>query len=64
MLILAKTALAIMLGFIASAITGFIAIPILKKINVKQKINVLINKRHLKKQGTPTMGGVIFILPV
>lgn len=64
MLILAKTALAIMLGFIASAITGFIAIPVLKKINVKQKINVLINKRHLKKQGTPTMGGVIFILPV
>ena len=63
MLILAKTALAIMLGYIFSAICGFIFIPMLKKINVRQKINLLINKRHLKKQGTPTMGGIIFIVP-
>lgn len=64
MLILAKTALAIMLGFIFAGISGFALIPFLKKLNVKQKINVLINKRHLEKQGTPTMGGVIFIIPV
>lgn len=63
MLILAKTALAIMLGYIFSAICGFIFIPMLKKINVRQKINILINKRHLKKEGTPTMGGIIFIVP-
>ncbi len=62
MLILAKTALAVMLGFIISTIIGFLLIPILKKINFKQKINTLINKRHLKKQGTPTLGGLIFIL--
>lgn len=64
MLILAKTVLAIMLGFILSVISGFILIPILKKINFKQKINTLINKRHMQKQGTPTLGGLIFILPV
>lgn len=63
MLILAKTTLAIMMGFVISVITGFIAIPILKKINFRQKINTLINKRHMQKQGTPTLGGVIFILP-
>lgn len=63
MLILAKTTLAIMLGFVISVITGFIAIPILKKINFKQKINSYLNKRHMEKQGTPTLGGVIFIIP-
>lgn len=63
MLILAKTTLAIMLGFVLSVIVGFIAIPLLKKINFNQKINKLINKRHMEKQGTPTLGGVIFIVP-
>jgi len=64
MLILAKTTLAIMLGFILSLIFGFMLIPILKKINFNQKINVLINVRHQKKKGTPTLGGLIFIIPV
>ena len=64
MLILAKTILGIMLGFIISVIIGFIAIPLLKKINFKQKINSFLNKNHMKKQGTPTIGGIIFILPV
>lgn len=62
MLILAKTTLAIMLGFVISVIAGFIIIPFLGKINFKQKINTLINKRHMEKQGTPTLGGLIFIL--
>ncbi len=64
MLILAKTTLAIMLGFVISVIVGFILIPILKKIQFTQKINTLINERHMKKQGTPTLGGLIFIIPV
>lgn len=63
MLILAKTTLAIMLGFVLSVIVGFIIIPILKKIHFSQKINTLINKRHMEKQGTPTLGGLIFIIP-
>lgn len=63
MLILAKTVLAIMLGFIISVIVGFIAIPVLKKKNFNQKINSFLNENHKKKQGTPTIGGVIFIIP-
>ncbi len=63
MLILAKTVLGIMLGFVLSVIVGFILIPLLKKVHFNQKINVLINKRHLEKQGTPTLGGLIFIVP-
>lgn len=64
MLILAKAMMAMMLGFICAIICGLILIPLLKKLNIGQNINTLISKRHLKKQGTPTMGGVIFIIPV
>ncbi len=64
MLILAKTALAMMLGFIFAIITGIIAIPLLKKINFRQHVSQVIGERHLKKEGTPTMGGIIFIVPV
>lgn len=63
MLILAKSTLGIMLGFVLSVVIGFILIPILRKAHINQKINVLINKRHLEKQGTPTLGGLIFIIP-
>lgn len=64
MLILAKTALAMMLGFIFAIICGLIIIPILKKINFRQHVSATIGERHQKKEGTPTMGGVIFIFPV
>ena len=64
MLILAKTALAMMLGFIFAIICGLIFIPVLKKINFRQHVSNLIGERHLQKEGTPTMGGIVFIFPV
>ena len=64
MLILAKAAMAMMLGFIISLICGVIILPILNKKKVSQYVSKTINERHLKKNGTPTMGGFIFILPV
>ncbi len=64
MLILAKTALAMMLGFIFAIICGLIFIPFLKKLHFGQHVSELIGERHLKKEGTPTMGGIIFIVPV
>ncbi len=63
MLILAKTAMAVMLGFILAIITGFIVIPMLKKFKFGQNVSHLIGERHLAKQGTPTIGGLIFIIP-
>lgn len=63
MLILAKSVLGIMLGFIISIVTGLITIPILKKKNIGQQTCKLINERHVKKEGTPTIGGLIFIIP-
>ena len=63
MLILAKAVLAMMIGFITSVIFGFILIPLLKRIKVKQKVSLYLEKTHKSKDGTPTMGGLIFIIP-
>lgn len=63
MLLLTKAIFAIMIGFLCSSILGLILIPILKKIKVRQKISIFVGETHRKKEGTPTMGGLIFILP-
>ena len=64
MLILAKAAMALMLGFILSIATALVIIPLFRKLGLGQSVSKLISKRHLKKEGTPTMGGIIFIIPV
>lgn len=63
MLILAKAMLAMMIGFITAVVFGFILIPILKKIKVRQKVSLYLEQKHKSKEGTPTMGGLIFIIP-
>ena len=62
MLTLTKSLFALMIGFIISTLFGLVAIPFLKKIKFGQKINVYVDN-HRSKSGTPTMGGIIFILP-
>ena len=62
MLILTKSVLSLMIGFISSVIFGLILIPILKRINFGQKISEYVGESHRKKEGTPTMGGLIFIV--
>ena len=49
-------------SFITSIILGIIIIPILKKLKVGQIERDDGPKSHLKKQGTPTMGGIIIII--
>lgn len=63
MLILAKSVLGLMLGFVLSLVAAVILIPLLKKLHVGQSVSKLINESHLKKDGTPTIGGLIFIIP-
>lgn len=63
MLILTKSILALGLGFIASTILGLVLIPLLKRMHIGQRISVFVGENHRKKEGTPTMGGLIFILP-
>ena len=64
MLILAKAAMAMMLGFVFSILCAMILIPIFRKLHVGQSVSLTLGARHLKKDGTPTMGGLIFIIPV
>lgn len=63
MLLLTKAIFAIMIGFLCSSILGLILVPLLKKMRVGQKISVFVGENHRKKEGTPTMGGLIFIIP-
>lgn len=49
-------------SFITSIILGIIIIPILRKMKVGQIERDDGPKSHLKKQGTPTMGGIIIII--
>ena len=52
----------LVIAFIITIILGFIIIPILKKLKVGQIERDDGPKSHLKKQGTPTMGGIIMII--
>ncbi len=63
MFILTKSLLALMIGFIISTTIGYFLIPLLKKFNVGQRISVFVAEAHKKKNGVPTMGGLIFIIP-
>jgi len=62
-LILAKAMLAMMIGFILSIICGVVLIPLFKKMHVGQSVSVFLKEKHKGKNGTPTMGGFIFIIP-
>jgi len=63
MLLLTKAIISILIGFLFSICFGFVLIPILKRTKVRQKVSSFVSKKHLKKDGTPTMGGLIFIVP-
>lgn len=63
MIMMIKSVLSMMIGFILSLIVGFILIPILKNKKANQSLSVYLEERHKKKVGTPTMGGLIFIIP-
>ena len=54
----------LLLSFVASVFIAIIVIPILKKLKVGQIERKEGPQSHLKKQGTPTMGGVIMILVI
>ena len=52
----------LIISFIISVILGIIIIPILRKLKVGQIERDDGPQSHLKKQGTPTMGGIIMII--
>ena len=63
MLLLTKAVFAIMIGFLFSVVLGLILLPLLRKLKVGQRISSYVGYSHRSKEGTPTMGGLIFIIP-
>ena len=60
---LTRGVLALMIGFIVSIVFGVILVPLLRKLKAKQSLSSYLFKTHKEKEGTPTMGGLIFIIP-
>lgn len=56
--------LAVMLSFCISALLGPVLIPWLKKLKIGQTVREDGPAGHLKKNGTPTMGGLLILLSV
>ena len=52
----------VLISFAISVILGPIIIPFLRKLKIGQTERVEGVQSHLKKAGTPTMGGVIFLI--
>ncbi|NLY42438.1 MAG: phospho-N-acetylmuramoyl-pentapeptide-transferase [Clostridiaceae bacterium] len=54
----------VIISFIVCVITGPVIIPVLRRLKFGQSILEIGPQWHAKKSGTPTMGGIIFILGV
>ena len=52
----------VLIAFVISVILGPIIIPFLRKLKMGQTERVEGVQSHLKKAGTPTMGGIIFLI--
>lgn len=61
---LATTLVILTTSFVISVIGGFLLIPVLRKMKFGQSIREEGPEAHQKKAGTPTMGGVIFIVSI
>ena len=57
-----KIAIGLVVSFIISIILGPIIIPMLQRLKFGQNIRKEGPQSHLKKAGTPTIGGLIFII--
>ncbi len=53
---------ALLASFVLTVFLGMIVIPILKKLKIGQVVREDGPESHLKKSGTPTMGGIIMLV--
>ncbi len=56
--------LSVVIAFVATSLSGFYLIPFLKRLKFGQTIREEGPKWHQKKQGTPTMGGLMFMFGI
>lgn len=59
-----KLLLSLVVAFAATAVTGLLLIPKLRKMKAGQSIREDGPVWHMTKQGTPTMGGLMFIIGI
>lgn len=59
---LTKSVFALMINFILGITIALFLIPFLKRKKVNQSLNDYLREAHKNKKGTPTMGGLIFII--
>ncbi len=59
-----RVILSVILGFAVSAAAGKLLIPFLRRLKAGQSIKEIGPTWHMTKQGTPTMGGLMFILAI
>lgn len=52
----------LLVAFIFAVVLGFILIPVLRRLKIGQNVRTVGPKTHLSKSGTPTMGGLIFLI--
>jgi len=57
-----KLAIGFAVAFIVSALSGLFLVPMLQRFKMKQQILEIGPKWHMSKQGTPMMGGLMFII--
>ncbi len=55
---------ALLIGFVMSAGIGYFLVPFLRKIKAGQEIKKDGPVWHMSKSGTPTMGGIMFIVAI
>ena len=60
---LAEAVIVMLIGFILSVTCGIVLIPVLRRMKASQSLSVYLKRAHNSKVGTPTMGGLIFIIP-
>ena len=56
--------LPVIISFAISALLGPVIIPFLRRLKVGQTVRDEGPKEHLKKNGTPTMGGILIMIAV
>lgn len=59
-----KILLACVVSFLITAVAGKLLIPALVRLKAGQSIKEIGPKWHMSKQGTPTMGGLMFIIGI
>ncbi len=61
---ISKFIISLLLSFVITAVLGRFLIPVLKSVKMGQKILDIGPRWHKSKEGTPTMGGLFFIIAI